>query len=190
MKKFMLLLILGGMLSTEALAQDLTFGIKAGINLSTLTQEDDFTTRIAPHFGVALDWAVSEEFSVQPELLYSSQGYKQDFNGQDIRGKIDYFNVPVLASYEIIDDLSIQAGPQIGINIRSEVDVEGQGTGNINVNDVDVSAVFGLQLEIDDSFFAQARYGLGLREVPLNSDFKNSVISVSLGFFFDKPDND
>ena len=188
MKKYVLTMILGLIVPFGIMAQDLSFGIKAGGNLATLTNNDDFDTRFGVHFGAVANWELSEVFSIQPELLYSAQGYKQDFNGQEVRGKIDYFNIPLMASYDVIDDLSIQVGPQIGLNLRSEVDVEGQGTSTFNVNDVDLSAVFGLQLDIDDSFFVQARYGLGLREVQLNSDFKNSVFSVSLGFMFEGRD--
>ena len=88
----------------------------------------------------------------------------------------------------MFENVRITAGPQIGINIREELDGEGQETQRLNVNSVDASAVFGIQIEVDESFFIQGRYALGLSEVRLNRDEKHSVFSLSLGFFIDKAD--
>ena len=82
------------------------------------------------------------------------------------------------------------AGPQIGLNIRAELEGEGQEAQRLNVNDVDASAVFGIQIKVDDSFFIQGRYALGLSEVRFNQDEKHSVFSLSIGFFFDTVDDE
>lgn len=188
MRNNILFSVLGLLCSYAVMAQDLTFGAKAGANLATLTNNDDFDSRFGIHFGAVAEWEISDNFSVQPELLYSGQGYKRELEGRILRGKIDYFNIPLLASVEVIDDVCLMAGPQIGINIRAELDGEGQETQRLNVNDVDASAIFGIQIEVDDSFFIQGRYALGLSEVRFNQDEKHSVFSLSIGFFFDTPD--
>ncbi len=133
------------------------------------------------------DIKFSENFSIQPEFVYSAQGYEQIFNDQDVKAKIDYFNIPILIDYTVIDGLSVQVGPQIGINLRAELEGESQETSKIFVKNIDFSTVVGMQYDIDDSFFIQGRYALGLSEVRVNSESKHSVFSISLGFFIDRP---
>ncbi|MBT8259480.1 MAG: PorT family protein [Bacteroidia bacterium] len=185
MKKIMLMLVLSSMFLNELVAQDLTFGAKAGVNLSTLTNNDDYDSRYGIHFGAVAEWEISDKFSLQPELLYSGQGYKRDLEGRTLRGKIDYLNIPLMASVEVMNDVSLMAGPQIGINLRAELDGEGQEIQRLTVNDVDASVVFGIQIDVDASFFIQGRYALGLSEVRINQEEKHSVFSVSMGFYFD-----
>ncbi|NNK86780.1 MAG: PorT family protein [Flavobacteriaceae bacterium] len=186
MKKIIQIVILSTVFPCGMIAQDLTFGAKAGGNLATLTNNDDYEAKFGLHFGAVAEWEISDDFSIQPELLYSAQGYKRDIEGRTLRAKIDYLNIPLMASYEVIDDVCLMAGPQIGLNLRAELEGEGQEGQRIPVNDVDASAVFGIQVEVDDSFFIQARYAMGLSEIRTNIDEKHSVFSVSLGFFFDK----
>ena len=185
MKKNILLMILSIIFSNEISAQDLTFGAKAGGNLATLTNNDEYESKFGMHFGAVAEWELSDDFSIQPELLYSAQGYERELEGRTLRAKIDYFNIPIMLSYELIDDVCLMAGPQIGLNLRADLEGEGQEDQRIPANDVDASAVFGLQVEVDDSFFIQARYAMGLSEIRTNIDEKHSVFSLSMGFFFD-----
>tara|TARA_R110001583_G_scaffold22784_3_gene85049 strand:+ start:18984 stop:19154 length:171 start_codon:yes stop_codon:yes gene_type:complete len=56
------------------LAQEVHFGIKAGVNFASLGGDDsdglDGLTSIL--FGGVVDIGVTEKFSVQPELVYSA----------------------------------------------------------------------------------------------------------------------
>ncbi len=169
-------------------AQTPTWGIKSGANMAKLTEIQGVEFRPSFHFGATANLVLSQVFALQPEILYSGQGYKDDINGQTVRAKIDYLNIPVLADITVAPGLSIQAGPQIGINIRRELDVDNQENGMVSVNDVDFSIVAGIQYMFDPNFFAQARFAQGLTEVITTSpDNKNMVLSLSFGFFFDNP---
>ncbi|NNF74615.1 MAG: PorT family protein [Flavobacteriaceae bacterium] len=186
MRRIIVFLILSGLAMNGLMAQDLIFGAKAGVNFATLTNNDDYNQKFGMHFGAVAELELSENLYLQPELLYSAQGYKRDFEGRTLRAKIDYLNLPILFSYEVINDVRLMAGPQFAMNIRSELDGEGQEVQNIPVNDLDVSGVFGMQINVDASFFIQGRYQLGLSEVLLNQEEKHSVISLSIGFLFDQ----
>ena len=172
-------------------AQNVVFGAKAGGNLATLTGNSDFEYKFGAQFGAVANIALSLDFSLQPELFYSAQGYRRNENGVRETGKIDYFNLPVLINFRVAEGFSLQAGPQLGVNIRNEREVEG-GIGDntaLFINDIDFSAALGLQYFFDASFFAQARYTFGLSEVVRNLNQRHSVISLSFGFFFDTPQN-
>lgn len=93
-----------------ASAQDLKFGAKIGANFSNLNGDglngDNLTSF---HVGALVELNLIQNFSVQPELLYSSQG--TDYKNEDY--KLDYVSLPVLAKFYVITDkLSLEAGPQ------------------------------------------------------------------------------
>ncbi|MBT8265778.1 MAG: PorT family protein [Bacteroidia bacterium] len=186
MKKiiYVLSLIIGTVAVTQA---QVTYGFKAGGNLAKFTDNSDFEFKFGMHFGGVANIQLSDAFSLQPELLYSAQGYRQNFNGQKVRAKVDYFNIPILGSYQITEGLELQFGPQIGINIRKELEVDEQEGGSIFVNDIDASAAFGIKYFFDDYVFTQLRGTFGLTEVLTNSGYKNLVISLSLGVMLDSP---
>lgn len=192
MKNNFLSIILSLFLVSTLNAQNWNFGIKAGGNLSNITNVDEFKTKFGINFGAVATVEISDVFSIQPELFYSAQGYNDETLQQDAVARIDYFHVPLLASYEVTDGVSLQAGPQLGFNIRAEVERDGQEPFDLSiVNDVDFSGVVGAQVQVDENFFIQGRYVFGLNEAFRNSsDQKNSVISLSLGFMFDKADGE
>jgi hypothetical protein len=86
----------------------------------------------AIYFGVYAEIPVSEAFSIQPELLYSRQGGTQDGSLVFQEGNVNYestFNlsyltVPIMAKFYVAKGLSLEAGPQIGFLLKSEVDIE------------------------------------------------------------------
>lgn len=77
-------------------AQDIKVGAKAGINIASVNGEIESTgSRIAFHIGAMAEIPIDGEFYLQPELLFSSQGYKVD-NGT---GTLNYINLPIIAKY-------------------------------------------------------------------------------------------
>lgn len=109
------------------------WGIKAGANLSTLTNSpDDTDTKFLPgfHAGLVTEYQLSEHFSLQPELLYSLQGVKTEvnftqedsyfFSKQTL--KMGYLNLQVMAKYYAAPALSLEAGPQIEYLLSAKAD--------------------------------------------------------------------
>lgn len=161
-------------------AQGLKFGVKAGANFSTLEGDNtyDLSNYTNFHFGALLELEVFQNFSIQPELLYSSQGAKVDSDAvKDI--KYDYVTVPVLAKFYLITDkLSLEAGPQFSFMINESVPDQ------FRTKSFDFAAIGGLGLNITDNIFAQARYVIGLTDTTKDAEIKNKVIQVSLGYRF------
>ena len=106
-------------------AQDIKFGIKGGINLSTFTGDiEDASSKVGFQAGGFAELKLSDKFSIQPEVLYSLQGAKFKETGDSYSYKeninASYLNVPVLAKYYVIDKLSVEAGPQIGFLLSAK----------------------------------------------------------------------
>src|SRR6476659_4421826 len=95
MKTFLsFILLLGLTVLANAQSADTHFGLKAGLNISSLEVKDgvDFDSKAGFHIGGLAHVHLSPHFGVQPEIVYSEQGGK---DGED-KWKINYLNVPVL----------------------------------------------------------------------------------------------
>src|SRR5690348_5493727 len=116
MKKTATLLVFLAAMGTGVYAQGLSGGIKAGLNLANQPiKTSGFTvspSMLASFYGGAyVTFMFSEHLGLQPEVLYSGQGYK---NG-DYKLNLTYINVPILVRYNVNNLLSFHLGPQIGI---------------------------------------------------------------------------
>ncbi|WP_400080091.1 porin family protein [Winogradskyella sp. R77965] len=175
-----------------------SFGAKAGVNLSDISGEivDSFDGRTSLFFGAVAEIQISEQFSFQPELLFSSQGsdYSEDFDGEDFEGtvKVNYLNVPLMAKYYVAEGFSIEAGPQIGFLLSAKDEYEDQEDDIKDfLKSTDFGVNFGLGYKLDSGLNFSARYNLGLSDnidadgfETDGAEYKNSVIQIGLGYFF------
>ena len=195
-------------IGSGAFAQDVRVGIKAGANLSTVTNTDyPAKMKFGFHVGGFLDFKFNERFSLQPELLYSAQGVNVEFttveyddndNGHNVNifssTSFDYVNVPVLLKINITEGFSAEIGPQIGFLIGATQ--KGKKDGVLvhseslkkYCNTIDITALAGLSYTFAKNFVVSARYGLGLTKIYKEDDgadnVKNSVIQLSVGYKF------
>jgi opacity protein-like surface antigen len=126
--------------SVFAFSQEIKFGAKIGLNLSNLrgdypTGIDEHNSKIGFHIGGFAEYEINDKFTLQPELLFSTQGntygYKDYYgggsyyDGADYNLKLNYLNLPVIVKYKIIEKLSIDFGPQIGylMSAKTKIDV-------------------------------------------------------------------
>ena len=173
---FMLLGI--GILGTNA--QTVKFGVKAGLNYANFTGSDVQTDAITSyHAGIVSEINLAKSFSIQPELLYSTQGASYENAIDEYKNELGYISLPVILKVYLSDSFSLELGPQASFLLNKKDEF------NLNdYNTFDFSANAGVGLKITDTLFAQARYSLGLTEISKNADAKNSVVQVSLGIMF------
>ncbi|WNM19007.1 porin family protein [Flavobacterium capsici] len=160
-------------------AQMFQFGLKAGANFSNLEGNDiSGSTYTSFHFGAVVELKLLENLSLQPELLYSSQGTKIDEAGfKDIN--YNYFTVPVLAKFYLISKkLSLEVGPQFSFLVNESVSDQFEG------ETFDFALAGGLGYNITEHFFVQGRYVLGLTEANKDAEVTNRVIQFSVGYKF------
>jgi hypothetical protein len=134
MKKLLVFLFT---IATVYAAEAQNFGIRAGANLSNLagdlTDDSRFNNKLGYHVGLTANFPIVEDFfSIQPELLYTNKGFKnnpEDFERNGIRftreGSVNfnYLELPVLARINA-GPLYFEAGPQasylLGIRDNTE----------------------------------------------------------------------
>ena len=172
---------------TIAQTPDIKLGAKAGLNIATLSNLDNSSSKTGFHVGALAEIFINEKFAVQPEILYSSQGVK---GSESFKLKLDYINVPIMAKYYVMDGLNLQVGPQIGFNVKADAEYKELGLKikqdfKDNVNTVDFGLNFGAGYELPMGLFAEARYNLGLTKFNKEGESsKNRVFQISVGYKF------
>ncbi len=180
MKKTILIGLFFFALSTNVQAQLVKFGIKAGLNYANLEGTNIQTDAITSyHAGIIAEVKLTDGFSVQPELLYSTQGATYKNAGIELKNELGYLSIPVLAKIHLNKTISLDLGPQASflLSERKAFNVN-------NVETFEFAAVGGLGINLTKNFFIQGRYVLGLTEVSKEAQTKNSVVQVSAGFTF------
>ncbi|KIX22099.1 hypothetical protein SY27_05385 [Flavobacterium sp. 316] len=168
-----------------------TYGIKGGLNFSTITKgnfDEGADPRTSYYIGFFSEIPlINKVLSLQPEVLYSRQGFETNFRllGTNYKQeyRIDYINVPVLAKIHLGRVLAVEAGPQFGFKINEKIKSENSTSTNDDVNSFDTALAAGLSLKIDD-FLISGRYTYSFNEVIKNTDSKNSVFQIGIGFYF------
>lgn len=170
MKK-LLLIVFTVLLSSSVFAQSADFGIKAGANFATLTDASGLDNKTGFVIGVFGGIKFNDKVGIQADLLYSQQGADPKIGDLDL----DYVNVPVVLRYFVVQGLNIQLGPQFGFIVEdSDIDAEA----------FDLTGVAGVGYDLPMGIRLAARYNFGLTEVVKNSDSKNSVFNLSVGYSF------
>lgn len=167
-------------------AQDFNLGVKGGINVASVGGSGysglgGLGSKVSFHLGGVAEVPISDKISVQPELLYSSQGTKWDFGTADNNLKLDYINLPILGKYHIIEGLSAEAGPLVGFLIASNADDDDR------FKKLDVAFAIGASYRLNENIFFSLRYNKGIANIN-GDDFggngQNNVFQISAGYSF------
>ena len=167
--------------------EGIKLGIKGGLNVANLMGDvEDVAIRTSIHAGLVAEIIVNDKFSIQPELLYSGQGASDTSTGGG-RIKLDYITLPVLGKFPIAKNLSLETGPQIGFLVSGKEKTNDSNETIPNTKTIDFGLNAGLNYELNNGVFFQARYNLGLTDIGFYGDNKrasNSVIQFSIGKLF------
>lgn len=205
---FSLLLLL--FVTTQTFAQ-VKFGVKAGLNLSNVTDKDKFGNNSAYysmktgfHLGVTAEFPVSEFFSFEPGLLYSTKGYIYKDLDYKATNSVNYLEIPMNAIYKINlggAKLLVSAGPYVGYALSGKHKGTEKGydfdnsikIGNSDTDDMkalDYGLNIGAGVEIKQMTIG-VQYGFGLANIATYHDIKaygskisGKGIGISVGYKF------
>jgi Outer membrane protein beta-barrel domain len=195
--------------ATIALAQSINFGIKAGGNLSTLTESGDpYVTNnknlTGFHAGVIADIEF-QRFSIQPGLFFIAKGATYPGKVVDNMGhvinenltiKLNYLQLPVNLLYKLHAAPGVKAyfgaGPYLGYGLSASAvypDLNGPiGTysyrnisfGSAGYKNPDYGINFIAGLELKKRITIDLNYSLGLGNILRSSDFEMKNRSLGL----------
>jgi len=191
MKKFFAITLIFIGFAIGANAQNLTFGLKGGLNIATIANMNvdyqqsgggriDTESRLSFNVGAFAEYKFNRYFGISPEIVYSRQGVNLPCNIPIASNtyiskfalRLNYINVPILAKIYPFKWLSVDFGPQIGFltATKTVVRMEMGGTTEETTNSkgfkgADFSLGMGLTFNLCKYIFMQGRYNLGLTDI-------------------------
>jgi hypothetical protein len=193
--------VLAFFVSIASQAQDVAFGLKAGLNLTNIKGDDPeatYNSRSGYHAGIFLR-SKFDKVAIQPELLLYTQSNEVNYTNSSInpgtvKNSFTYLSIPVMIKFYLISGLNIQAGPQFGFLLDGE---QKWNTTFVNgTNDIkdeyansDVSVSLGAGWDFDFGLNLDARYNIGVKDVndaASGDKAKSQVFLISLGWNFMK----
>lgn len=122
-------------------AQQLRFGVKAGLNASTYAGPDvpDSGYRLGPSAGLLLQVPLGPQVDLQPELLYEQRGSRLTYTGRfegvnfttidytrTVRSRLHYASLPLLVRIHHGAWFAV-AGPQLSYLVGEKRETEERG---------------------------------------------------------------
>ena len=206
MKKLLLFTAVALFALTSVQSQEFRLGAKAGLNVATLGGDSYYGglgslgSRTSFHIGGLVEIPLMGKFSLQPELLYSSEGSDWSFGTLGEDTKLDFVRVPVMVKFYVIEGLSAEAGPVFGVLVNAEGTYYDNNGDLVNGDAKDYYRSFDAQFGIGASYrlnmgvFFSLRYNKGLLNV--NEEYRvlgttynsgknqSNVFQVSAGYSF------
>jgi hypothetical protein len=198
-------------ITSHAQQEYFEYGFKGGLNLSNITGDGEevsgYDTRTSMNIGMYGLYKILPKLGLQAELLYSEQGFSERFDSEIINideikslTRMQYINVPVIVSYNLIEQLWIEGGVQVGYLVNAEEEREERFINDSNqliseTETIDQTSTYeslelgllgGLRYKLSQNFMIQARYQKSINDIDkdLVGDQFNEVWSFSVGFVF------
>ena len=166
-----------------------------GMNISTITGDGDYKSKVGLVAGVEAEYGIAEKFGLQFGVLYSMEGAKvknvvvapgtgaSAFLADKVNFNLDYINIPILAQFYPAKGFAVKAGIQPAFNVRHKYSGDYSATIE-GVKSFNFSIPVGLSYEYE-SFVLDARYNIGVTKLYKDADQgRNSTISITLGYKF------
>ena len=199
-------------MTTNAQQEYFEYGFKGGVNLSSISGDGDkvsnYDTKASMNIGGYGLYKILPKLGIQAELLYSEQGFSERFDSEEVDideikslTRMQYINLPVLVSYNLIEQLWMEGGVQVGYLVDAEEEREERSINNESgqldsatktidqtsrYESLELGLLGGLRYKLSQNFMIQARYEKSINDVDkeLAGDQFNEVWSFSIGFLF------
>ena len=185
------------------------FGLKGGINLSTLNGNEsslpysqsiiDPSSKLGLVIGPFVTYHFSPGFAVQPELLFSMKGVNFEVQEYLQTWSLWYIELPLLfkSIFDLKDNMlgSVFVGPAFGYAIKKtwsekfNDDYSHENVALNGINDLDLSAVIGVGADMEamnGRLGIDFRYTYGLTSLQDNISVQNGTISIVLYYQFNQ----
>ncbi|MBZ4035841.1 PorT family protein [Flavobacterium sp. 17A] len=139
-------------------------GLRGGLNVSTLTNIDDNSSKTDFYVGGLVNIKFNKFFSLQPELTYSRQGdegreYFNDGSSRSINYELNYLTLGAVAKFNFGGGgFHLLAGPSLDLKV-------GDNYINSDPEDFDLAIVGGIGYTLPNGLTFEARIKQGLVDI-------------------------
>jgi hypothetical protein len=186
MKKTLLILVMAfSLLTVQA---QVNFGLKGGLNIGNIggSDVDDNKAKIGFYLGGLLEYSIQSNISIQPELLYSSQGYGVELPGSDAKFNQSFLLIPVMGKYIFGSGVFVETGPQLGFLLSAKRKIDGEKD---NVKDLYKKASFSWNFgfgynNLAPNLGANVRFNLGLSRIDEDGNAQAFYRVFQIGVYY------
>lgn len=195
MKQTLSVLLISILFSTLSAEAQVGFGLKGGLNLSTLNIDDpelSYDSRTGYHAGIFLRGKF-DKIGIQPELLLFTQNgdLKSSLFGT-AKESFTYLSIPLIFKFYPIGGLNFQVGPQFGFLIDGDREVNTVlGSDTYDITDYykksDLSVSVGGGYDFNFGLGLDVRYNIGVKDIndaANGEEAKSRIFLISLGWNF------
>lgn len=154
-------------------------GLRAGLNLSKITQSDA-STRTDFYIAGFGELKLTKYYTLQPEISYSKQGgndvlveiYNNQTGNYDLSKEdisVDYISFAIVNKFTFNDKFNIHVGPTIDFQA---------GQNRFTQSDVDLAFLLGLGINVTNNFSVEARVKKGIIDIYETDYFSNNSYDV------------
>lgn len=162
-------------LTMISLTYSQSFGVKGGLNISTISKENGWTdthSKIGYYAGIYMHAPVNSVFSIQPELIYNNTGVRYDDGKTSHTLNLDYVAMPIMFQFEPIPNFYVEAGPQLGFLVNNKNKYETENKTIIEkdkdaYNQFDLNGALGIGFKFKN-MAVSARYLAGFTDIKKN----------------------
>ena len=182
-----LIFVLFALVSIVSYSQ-ISWNAKVGMNMSNFTGDMDTDMRIGFNVGVGMEYQFSDMWSIQPSLMFTQKGAKQD----EVKMNPMYLEIPVLAAarFAVVDgqNVVVKAGPYLACGIAGKYKIAGVKEDFFGDNGggkrFDAGLGVGVAYEIN-KFFIDLSGEFGLAKLADGDGApKNMNFSIGVGYKF------
>jgi opacity protein-like surface antigen len=187
--KFYFTVALAAILMTvTANAQHANIGIKAGLNVYNINNDNssEYDPKAGFHAGLIGHIHLTRQWALQPEIVYSAQGAKITNAGVETKFNLGYINLPVLVQYMFDNGFRLQAGPQLGFLMNAESKSNEFSTDiKDNLQTVDLALGFGGgYVNPSTGLGIDLRYNVGLSNINESGSVRSTNQGFQVGLFY------
>lgn len=189
MKKFIVVTVALLAIGTASFAQGFGWGVKAGLNVSGMSNTD-LNAKTGLTAGVFADYRFNDWFGASAEILFSREGGKITDHDAKFINKSNYLNIPIMAKFYVLDQLAFNIGIQPGVFLSAKAKEKENGEESTNsigksYKSGDFAFPVGVSYEFFGKLILDARYNIGVVNVVHdNSKIHNNAFALTVGYRF------
>lgn len=155
-------------------AQPYSFGINAGVNISSIDNQENLGVATGYHIGIIAAKELNAKWSLRPGLLFSVQGANQ--TEDELKLRYYYINLPVHVKLRLGESFGLIFGPQFSTLLHATRKDE-SGKDNITslITPVDLSLCAGFNAIVNKQVQLQVNYNIGLLSTSASDEDKDEV---------------
>lgn len=147
-------------------------GVRAGLNLTNLANMEGAEARPDFYVGGMVSLNLLKFYTLQPEISYSRQGAKYEFNGPipafpgyqqpEENLEIQYLSISLMNKFNIVKGFHAVVGPSVDFKVGDNFSEDWYGT---DIADIDFALHGGLGYTLGMGLTVEARYKMGLIDI-------------------------